>query len=104
MPGSALQREFWTALATTDLVRIRGLVGSGADVNLPIGNLGAETPLIRAVASGNSELVRLLIELGADVDLPSHGPRIGRLSCTRPGCATHLDTKIPRWRFGERGL
>jgi ankyrin repeat protein len=50
------------------------LAGAGADVNLSVGNLG-ETPLIRAVTSGNPELVRLLLELGANVNLPSQGPR-----------------------------
>ena len=75
MPDLALQREFWAALATTDPARIRELVGAGADVNFPIGNLGGETPLIRAVTSDNPELVKLLIELGADVNLTSQGPR-----------------------------
>jgi ankyrin repeat protein len=75
MPDPALQREFWAALNTADSARIRELVGAGADVNVPIGNLGGETPLIRAVTSDNPELVRLLIELGADVNLASQGPR-----------------------------
>lgn len=75
MPDPALQREFWAALTTADPARIRELVGAGADVNVPIGNLGGETPLIRAVTSDSPELVRLLIELGADVNLASQGPR-----------------------------
>jgi len=75
MPDPALQREFWAALTTGLPDRIRALVGAGADVNLPVGNLGGETPLIRAVTSDNPELVRLLIELGADVNLASQGPR-----------------------------
>ena len=75
MPDPALQREFWAALTTGLPDRIRALVGAGADVNLPVGNLGGETPLIRAVTSENTDLVRLLIELGANVNLASQGPR-----------------------------
>ena len=70
MPDPALQREFWTALARGDSARIRERVAGGADVNLPIGNPGGETPLIRAIAAGDLSLVHLLLELGADVNLP----------------------------------
>src|ERR1039458_6231110 len=75
MPDPALQHEFWAALARGDSARIRELVAIGGDVNLPIGNPGGETPLIRAIAARDLSLVRLLLELGADVNLPWIGPR-----------------------------
>ena len=75
MSDQALQHEFWAALARGDGAQIRALIAGGADVNLPIGNPGGETPLIRATNSGDVSLVRLLIELGADVNLPWKGPR-----------------------------
>jgi ankyrin repeat protein len=75
MPDSALQREFLIALAKGDAAGIRELVAAGADVNLPIGNPGGETPLIRAITSEELSLVRLLLQSGADVGLPCKGPR-----------------------------
>jgi predicted amidophosphoribosyltransferase len=75
MPDSALQHEFWAALARGDAEQVRDLAGAGADVNLPIGSADGDTPLIRAVAAGDSDLVRLLLELGANPNLPSKGPR-----------------------------
>src|ERR1017187_250487 len=75
MSDPALQREFWCALAGGDSARVRALVAGGADVNLPIGNPGGETPLIRTITTGDLSLVRVLLELGADVNLPWKGPR-----------------------------
>jgi len=75
MPDSALQREFWAALPQGEAARIRDLVAAGADVNQPIGNPGGETPLIRAVTSGDLDLVCVLLESGADINLPCKGPR-----------------------------
>ena len=75
MSDPALQREFWGALAGGDSARVRALVAGGADVNLPIGNPGGETPLIRTITTGDLSLVRMLLELGADVNLPWKGPR-----------------------------
>jgi hypothetical protein len=42
---------------------------------MPIGNPGGETPLIRAISAGDLIMVRLLLELGADVNLRWKGPR-----------------------------
>src|ERR1017187_6565274 len=75
MPDPALQRALWTSLSRGDSARIRELVADGADVNLPIGNPGGETPLIRTITTGDLGLVRVLLELGADVNLPWKGPR-----------------------------
>jgi hypothetical protein len=75
MPDSDLQRELWDALARGDPARISELVAAGANINLPIGNPGGETPLIRAVTTGEVGLVRLLLQMGADANLPWKGPR-----------------------------
>jgi hypothetical protein len=75
MPDPALQRALWTSLSRGDSARIRELVADGADVNLPIGNPGGETPLIRTITTGDLSLVRVLLESGADVNLPWKGPR-----------------------------
>src|SRR4249920_723062 len=75
MPDSAIQREFWAALARGEAARIGELVAAGADVNQAIGNPGGETPLIRAVTSGELGLVRVLLQSGADVNLRWKGPK-----------------------------
>jgi len=75
MSDPALQREFWAAFAAGDSARMRDHVAAGADVNLPIGNPGGETPLIRSVAAADAAMVRFLIELGADVNLAWKGPK-----------------------------
>ncbi len=69
MTDPALQKEFWNALGRGDPARLRELVAEGANVNRVIGNSGGETPLIRAVAAGDLRMVKLLLELGADVNL-----------------------------------
>jgi hypothetical protein len=75
MSEPALQQEFWAAVGTGNSARARELASAGADVNLPIGNPGGETPLIRAIAAGDLVMVKLLLEKGADVNLPWKGPR-----------------------------
>lgn len=78
MPGSSeelVQHEFWKAYANRDLYRLRELIAAGANVNLPIGNPGGETPLVRAVSWGDLQLVQLLLRSGADPNLAWTGPR-----------------------------
>jgi len=75
MPDLAAQREFWAAVGAGNSARVRELVAAGAEVNLPMGGPGGETPLIRAVTAGDLAMVRLLLELGADVNLRWKGPK-----------------------------
>ena len=56
-------------MARGEAARLRELIAEGADVNQVLGTSGGETPLIRAVAADDLHMVRLLLELGADVDL-----------------------------------
>lgn len=69
-----IQQQFLKALAQGDVDRIREFIAAGADVNRPIGNPGGETPLIRAITAEQLNLVDLLIENGADVNLRWAGP------------------------------
>src|SRR5215472_14104828 len=75
MPEPSLQREFWAALGAGNPTRVREVVAAGADVNLPIGTPGGETPLIRAIASRDRAMVSLLLDLGADVNQRWNGPK-----------------------------
>src|SRR5437870_4258579 len=91
MPDSAIQRKFLSALARGDAAGIRELAAAGADVNVPIGNPGGETPLIRAITAGELSLVRVLLQSAADVNLPCKGPR-----CWTPLMFAHDDPPILR--------
>ncbi len=68
------ERELWAAVGRGDPARVREFVSAGADPNT-IASAGGDTPLIRAIASGNSAVVTALIEAGANVNLPSRQPR-----------------------------
>jgi len=54
------------AAAVGDVVNIRRMVAEGADVNVK-GPQGVR-PLHEAVANGHVDAVRVLVELGADVE------------------------------------
>ena len=54
---------------STDVLRI--LVQCGADVNECVGQHNDSTPLNVAVRQGHEETVRVLLQLGADPNLPS---------------------------------
>ncbi len=67
------QKNFWgTPLASASLVgdvlMMRYLLGQGADINLRTDN--AITPLSSAIKSSNPKAVKLLLEKGADPNLP----------------------------------
>jgi len=76
MNTNSVQQQFLKALDQEEPVRLRELIASGANVNGPIGNPGGETPLIRSITTGKVDLVNLLIENGADVNLRWKGPTL----------------------------
>jgi ankyrin repeat protein len=51
-------------------VRLQELIALGADVNLPANDPDGQTPLIRAVVAGDPDIVRALIQAGANVNIP----------------------------------
>jgi len=75
MRDPSLQQEFWAALGSENLAKVRDLIAAGADLNIPIHNPGGETPLIRAINDRNRSMIKLLVEMGADVNLPWKGPK-----------------------------
>lgn len=64
-------RDLFTAVDQRDTTRARESVASGADINI-VGTTKSGykiTPLLRAIALVDIDMVRLLISLGADVNL-----------------------------------
>ena len=57
-----------------------------------------ETPLIRAARKGKLELVKLLIEKGANVEAKNKAGMLVALSCAPPRC----DCVLPRWQRARR--
>jgi hypothetical protein len=76
MNADSVQQQFLRALDQEEPDRVRELIAAGANVNDPIGNPGGETPLIRAITTGKTDLVNLLMENGADVNLRWKGPTL----------------------------
>ncbi len=72
IPGAALAadpgRPVWDAAANFDVEKLRELLASGAPVNLVYDN---RTPLISALEFGSEEMARLLLEHGADPNIPA---------------------------------
>ena len=65
-----LVRELCNACIDRDLERAASAIRDGADVNtLECGGYNSDTPLLSAVHSRSKEIVELLIENGADVNL-----------------------------------
>ncbi|PUU75248.1 ankyrin repeat-containing domain protein [Tuber borchii] len=68
--------ELQTAVAEGDLDAVQRLINSGADVNAPPSR--DDTPLLAAISAKNPDIVKLLLENGAEVnylpDAPTQGP------------------------------
>jgi ankyrin repeat protein len=64
-PGATPESALLAAVARSDLRRIDLLIGTGADVNATSG-LRLFTPLHKAAERGHCELIRTLLEAGAD--------------------------------------
>ncbi len=58
----------WAALGNTD--KVKGFIEGGVDVNSPDAS-GYFTPLMRATENGHLDVVKLLVENGADLSLGS---------------------------------
>ena len=65
-PGKSLDEELVQAAVVCDLVRVRDLLGRGADTNAR--DEEGRTPIFSAVLGGSLALLGLLLEGGADVN------------------------------------
>jgi Ankyrin repeats (3 copies)/Ankyrin repeats (many copies) len=73
--GNTLEHELFSAIAASTRSRVCRIICSGADVNCSSSDADGETPLIRAVSHGECDLVQMLIEAGADVNLAQRAPK-----------------------------
>jgi hypothetical protein len=67
-PAKPAHGSLTAAIAKSDHALVKSLIAQGADLNEQ-GPLGGLTPLMHAVAVGNSGIVNLLIEAGADIQI-----------------------------------
>ncbi|WP_246238363.1 ankyrin repeat domain-containing protein [Acrocarpospora corrugata] len=76
--------ELMTAVTEDDLGRVRELLHPGVDLNPAQGT----TPLHEAAVHGNGDMIRLLLEFGADPNLPGRGENEG-LPLSAAACRNH---------------
>ena len=104
------ETELAEAAARGDTEAVERLLAAGAD---PGGAAGADTPLINAVAGGNEDVLRLLLDGGAAVDGAGlggntplmHAAAAGRLAIVRlllargadPGHRNRWDQSATDW-------
>jgi len=72
--GADITQEFSNAVIADDLDRVKFLVSKGADVNKP--DSQGWTPLQSAARQRRDEMIKLLIDLGADVNLGDPKPLV----------------------------
>ncbi|WP_228643206.1 ankyrin repeat domain-containing protein [Microtetraspora sp. AC03309] len=80
-------RELLHAVSEGDVGRVRRMLHPDTDLNRAPGT----TPLYRAAVNGDHEMVRLLLEYGADPDQPSGGTDEGLPLCGA-ACWNHWET------------
>ena len=64
-----LTEELLHAITNNDFRAVEELIKSGADVNASFEGLDGWTPLIQSAYQGNTEIVKVLVSAGADLDL-----------------------------------
>lgn len=66
-PGDDLSRQFLTAVFLADAVRVEAMLARHAHLATAIDGRG-DQPILHAARNGDTQIVRLLIEYGADVN------------------------------------
>lgn len=93
------ESPLFDAVFHKDLATLDALLASGADINAPLpGNAPGHTPLIVATITGDPDLVRAILDRGADV----HGT--DKLGSTALHLASNLASYPVRTESGENSI
>jgi ankyrin repeat protein len=91
-------RSLFEAIRKGDVEQVRQLIAEGADIDAKWGDtsttekedIADDTPLYYAVDANNMDLVKLLVEAGADVNAGSWPPLFGAVDKNNTAIAEYL--------------
>lgn len=86
-----LEKKLYNAIKRNNLAQVKELakqVAESGDINANVGRYG-ETCLIEAAACGNTEIMEVLIDIGADLN--AKDTRYGETAIVKAGMKKHMD-------------
>ncbi|MDD5456113.1 MAG: ankyrin repeat domain-containing protein [Candidatus Margulisbacteria bacterium] len=93
LPAAYLTKELMNAIVNEDYSEVYYILSKHPDLNYRLAEYDENTPLIYAILKENSELVRDMIAMGAEVNLPNIAkatPLMAAAKCGNPGIVNLL--------------